>query len=149
MKLKLFAIVFLLSIGFASALSVDNVHVSPVGPGEEGIISIWLSNDGDDTVKDVSLNIDFLQEIVPIGSSEGFIDEIKEDEEEEFAFKFKVSNTLLPGTYTLAYEIKYEEDGDDKTQKGDLGIVIFAQPEVQVTVDAQNPVMGNSGNINL
>lgn len=150
MNQKLFLMgILILCVGFGSALSVDNIRINLVGPGQEGIINLEISNEGNSDVEDVSLNINFLQDIIPIGSSEGFVDEIKENEEEEFAFKFRVSSTLLPGTYTLPYELKYEEDGSNKIQRGDFGIVVFAQPEVEVTIDAQNQVIGKSGTINM
>ncbi|MGV8142491.1 MAG: COG1361 S-layer family protein [Candidatus Pacearchaeota archaeon] len=148
-KIILASIFLLLSLSLVSSLSVNNVVIDQVQPGEEGVIRIDVENEGNTDVDDVSLSVKFLPNIVPIGSSEGFVNEIKEDDEEEFNFKFKVSNVLLPGTYTLDYELKYEEDGDVKLQNGEIGIVVFAQPDLEVTLDPQNPIIGKTGTLNM
>mgnify|MGYP001600785248 CR=1 FL=1 len=137
------------SASIVSSLSVNNVRIDSVGPGDEGVIRIDVENEGNSDVEDVSLRINFPDTIVPIGSSESNVNEIQEDEEEEFVFRFKVSNTILPGTYTLPYELIYKDGSSTKTQNGELGIVVIAQPEIEFSVEAQNPIIGRVGTLEM
>ena len=141
---------FLLALSVVNALSVDSVFVDSVSPGEEGVIRLNLQNDGSRDVDFVSFSLKFLDsEIIPIGSSEAFVNEIKEDEDETFAFRFRVSNNLAAGTYTLPYSIKYEENNNIKEQNGVIGIVVSANPEIEIVVDSQNAIIGREERLNV
>lgn len=148
-KIILLIILVIVSLNLVSSISVNNVRIDEVEPGNEGIIKIELSNDGAIDVKDVSLNLNFLNNVIPIGSSEGFIDKIKENDEEEFAFRFKVSSNAIPGTYTIPYELSYLENNILKKQKGDLGIIISGQPKIEISIEPQNPVIGKTGTLQM
>ncbi len=148
-KIILLIILVIVSLNLVSSISVNNVRIDEVEPGNEGIIKIELSNDGSIDVKDVSLNLNFLNNVIPIGSSEGFIDKIKENDEEEFAFRFKVSSNAIPGTYTIPYELSYLENNILKKQKGDLGIIISGQPKIEISIEPQNPVIGKTGTLQM
>src|SRR3989344_9123239 len=93
--LLFFGIILLTAMSFA--LSVDSVRVDSVAPGEEGTIKINVENDGNQDAQRISFRLQFPAGIIPIGSSEAFVDEIKEDDEESFGFGFKVANTLPAG----------------------------------------------------
>jgi hypothetical protein len=150
-KLIIFTILSLFFIiNFSSALNVDSVIVDTVSPGEEGVIRINVQNDGNNDVDLVSFSLEFNQAgIIPIGSSEGFVNRIKEDDDEIFAFRFRVSNDIHAGTYSIPYTLKYEDGGDQKTQTGRIGIVVSADPDIEVFADSQNSIIGQQGTLNL
>ena len=150
-KLTVFGfLTVILLVSFTSALSVNSVFVDTASPGEEGIIKIDLENDGNRDVDLVSLTLDFPDSgIIPIGSSEGFVNEIKEDDEETFAFRFRIANDLHAGTYSLPYKITYEENNDKREQSGTIGIVVSAEPELEVAADTKNAIVGQQGELNL
>lgn len=132
------------------ALSVESVFVDSVAPGEEGTIEIDVENDGNNDVEFVSFTLDFPDTgIIPIGSSEAFVNEIQEDDEETFAFTFRISNDLPVGTYSLPYKITYEENNDEREQTGTIGIVVSAEPELEISADVQNGIVGQQGELNL
>ena len=87
--------------------------------------------------------------IIPLGSSEAFVNEIREDDDENFAFKFRVANDLSAGTYSIAYFINYEEDGDEREQTGSIGVIISAQPEIEIIVDTEDQIIGQQATINI
>ncbi len=132
------------------ALSVDSVTVDRVSPGEDGIIKVNVENDGNNDIDFLSFNMDFPEDkIIPIGSSGASLNELKEDDDETFAFKFKVANDLPAGTYSISYLINYEENNAKREQKGTIGIVVSAEPELEVTADIEMPVMGQQTILNI
>ena len=93
---------FILLISLSNALSVDSITVDTVSPGEEGIIRINIENEGDKDVELLSFNLKFPDAgIIPLGSSEAFVNRLKEGDDEVFVFRFKVTNVLSTGTYSL------------------------------------------------
>ena len=148
-KIILVVILALISLSIASSLSINNVLVGDAGPGDEGVIRIDLENEGSSDVIDVSLMLNFPSNIIPLGSSEGFVDKIKEDDGEEFAFKFKVSNTAIPGNYAIPYEISYREGDLIKKQNGDIGLIVKAQPQIEISIESENPIIGQTGKIKM
>jgi len=142
-------ILFLISSAYA--LSVDSVFVDSVSPGGEGIIKINVENEGNNDIDHLSFRLDFPDDskIIPLGSSEAFVNELKEDDDETFAFRFRVANDLPAGTYSLPYKILYEDNNNKREQSGTIGIVVSAEPELEVVADAQNPIVGQQGRLNL
>lgn len=151
MKKLIFLLQFIFLISLVSSLSVDSVVVDTVSPGEEGEIRINVDNDGTRDVQDVSFSLIFPNNsgIIPIGSSEAFVEEIEEDEDETFGFKFRVANNLPAGTYSLSYTINYEENNNKKEQKGTIGVVVSAEPEIDLVADIENGIVGQQGRINV
>lgn len=141
---------FLFFASFTYALSVESVIVNKVSPGEEGVIKVSVENDGDRDIEFLSFNIDFPENnIIPIGSSEAFVNKLKENDDEMFAFKFRVANNLPAGTYSISYSIRYEEDNDERKQSGTIGIVVSAEPELEIVAEIQNPIIGQTGKLNI
>ncbi|MEK6924894.1 MAG: hypothetical protein AABW71_01505 [Nanoarchaeota archaeon] len=139
-----------LSLGFASSLSVESVTVDTVSPGGEGIIRIDVENDGNQDIELLSVKLDFANpNIIPIGSSEEFLNSLEEDEEESFVFRFRVSNTLPVGTYSVDYSIIYEEGNEEIEQSGTIGIVVSAEPEIEIAANVQNAIIGEQAKLDV
>jgi len=101
-------------------------------------------------VEFLSFNIEFPKDgLIPIGSSGAFLNKLKEDDDETFAFKFRVANNLPAGTYSISYSINYEENGDEHKQSGTIGIIVSAEPELEIVAEIQNPVIGQTGKLNI
>ncbi len=145
-----FLIPLLVFTTLTCALSVNSVSVDKVSPGEDGIIKVNVENDGNRDIDFLSFNIEFPEDkIIPIGSSSASLNELKEDDDETFAFRFKVANNLAAGTYSLSYLINYEENNAKREQKGTIGIVVSAEPELEVTADIESPIIGQQGTLNI
>ncbi|MBM3231788.1 hypothetical protein FJZ21_00205 [Candidatus Pacearchaeota archaeon] len=146
----LLAIGLILFAGTAYAISVDSVMVDEVAPGQEGIIRINVENDGNDNIESLSIRINFPNSnIIPVGRSEEFLSTLEEDEEESFIFRFKVSNVLSAGTYLIEYDLSYEQDNSDIEQSGNIGIVVSAEPEIEISANTQNSVVGIPGELQI
>lgn len=136
--------------GIVTSLSVESVTVDTVSPGEEGIIRINVENDGNEDIDSLSVKLNFVNSnIIPIGSSEEFLNILEEDEEESFIFRFKVSNVLPAGTYSIGYDISYEEDNSEVEQSGTIGIIVSAEPEIEITANTQNSLVGAQGELQI
>src|SRR3989338_10105804 len=145
-----FLLPLLVLTSFSYALSVYSITVEKVSPGEEGTIRVDVENDGNNDLDFLSFNINFLgDKIIPIGSSGAFVNRLKENDDETFVFKFRVTNSLPAGTYSISYSIKYEEEGNKREQNGIIGIVVSAEPELEIVAEIQNPVIGQTGKLNI
>lgn len=149
-KILLFGLLTIFLTGFVSSINVDSVTVDTVSPGEEGIIRINIENEGNNDVDSLSLKLNFGNpNIIPVGSSEEFLDTLDEDDEESFIFRFRVSNSLPAGTYSITYNLTYEEDNSNIEQSGTIGIVVSAEPEIEITANTQNSIVGSQGELNI
>lgn len=150
MKSLAFLLSLILTINLASAVVVNFVEVSPIAPGEEGEIKIEIENNFDNDVKDVSLLLDFTgSPFIPVGTSEQSVDEIEEDEEEDFLFKFRASTNTVPGQYEISYTLSYEDPDDPKSRQGTIGVKVTANPDLDFSLTADNPVLNNQGRVSL
>lgn len=146
--LTIFAL--LISLNLVSAVVVNFVDISPISPGQEGTIRFELENILSNDVEDVTLSLDFTDKpFIPIGSSQQSVDEIQDDEDEEFAFRIRASQDLAPGQYEIPYTITYEDQGDEKTRIGTIGIQVTGNPDLTFTVNTEIPVVGRQGQITV
>lgn len=132
---------------FASAAIVTDVFAQDLFPGSEAILRIEVENILDRDIKDVSLALDFSGlPITPVGSSEDGVDEIEEDEEEDFVFRVKADNSISPGDYQIPYVLKYD-DGDEKERTGTIGIKVIGNADISFSVSEEKPIVGEEGKV--
>jgi hypothetical protein len=149
-KLFVLAIFAILTINLASAVVINSVDVQPLSPGQEGQIRIELKNILKDDAQDVTLTLNFQNlPFIPIGTSEQSVDEIKEDDEENFVFVIKASTEIKPGDYGIPYTLAYKINSDEKTKTGAIGVKVTANPDLVFSLDTTNPVINQKGKINL
>lgn len=144
-------IILLSTLNLASSVVINSVDVDELLPGAQGKVSIEVKNIFNDDVSDVSLSLDFKNSpFIPIGTSEESVDEIKEDDEENFVFFIKAASDIKPGDYEIPYTLSYITKNDiQKSSTGTIGIRVRAQPELVFTVNAQNNVINKKGKIEL
>jgi hypothetical protein len=150
LKMTIFALIFVFSLSLVSAVSVTDVRVSKVFPGESTGITIEVKNILSDDVEDVSiaLNLDNTR-FTSVGSSEDSEEEIEEDDKENFGFTIKAANDITPGDYNIPYTLTYKILGEDETieRKGSFGVTVGAKTELRYTVDVENPIVGEQGQV--
>jgi len=152
MKLKLFTFALLLvfSISLTSAIIINSVDVPPFSPGQEGQVRIGVENILNKDTDDVSLKLSFENlPFIPIGTSEQSIDEIEEDDEEDFVFRIKAATDINPGDYEIPYTLEYEIDGDSKTKTGTIGVRVEANPDLTFTIDTSDSIQNKQGRISF
>ncbi|MEK6757521.1 MAG: hypothetical protein AABX88_00180 [Nanoarchaeota archaeon] len=143
--------VFLLSIGFASAMIINSVNINKLYPGKTASLEIDIKNNLNEDADDVSLVLDLDGTLfTTVGSSEDSEDEIKEGDIETFSFTIKSSPGIKPGDYNIPYTLTYvNSDNNKTTKKGSFGISVAAKTELNYGVELKNNVVGETGTISL
>lgn len=148
MKILLISLVsLLLFISLTAAqISVSDVELSELNPGEETTVRITIENTFDQDIEDISFTLNFAGlPLSPVGSSETSIDEIEDDDEESIAFRIRASPTAEPGDYQVPYTLSFGNGTRAKT--GTIGVRVKGTVELALTVDAENPVVGQQGRL--
>ena len=113
-------------------------------------IDIEVENIFSDDVTDVSISLSLANlPFIPLGASEDSVDEIKEDDSEDFIFTIKASNDAVPGDYEIPYTLQYDFENKTKTREGSLGVRVEASPELTFSANLDNPVVEQKGKITL
>lgn len=136
--LMLFSTLSFALINSVSALTIDSVAIADeIKPGKTTRITIGLDNDADVDVDDVSITLNL--EDVPFApfdsASEFSIEEIEEDDTEYAEFEIIALNNAQAGIYKIPVTITYDQDGDDKTKRSLISIVVDSKPEIAASVD--------------
>ncbi len=134
----------------ASAVTIGTVTTPVFAPGEEAKIFIELENNLKDDAKDISLTLELTNvPFVSVGSSQVSIDEIDEGDEEDFGFTLKASNNIPPGDYSIPYTLEFKIDSTPQIRKGTIGISIQGKTKLQYTINTENPVLNQQGQLTL
>tara|TARA_Y100000034_G_scaffold136405_1_gene212672 strand:+ start:234 stop:1055 length:822 start_codon:yes stop_codon:yes gene_type:complete len=133
---------------FVSAVSVENVQVDVLNPGEEGRIVVDIENVFNRDVEDVSLEINVAGlPFTTVGTSQLSVDEIRDGDDERFAFKIKSSNDIELGDYQIPYTLKYILSNNEVIRSGSFGVRVTADSEIEFGVETERAVMGEQGKI--
>ena len=135
-----------ISLSFVASVSITDVSSSPeeVAPGETVDITIEIENIFDYDVTNLNVRLDLSGENVPFApyqsSSEKFLDELDEGDEEDFKFKLITLPETPTGIYKIPVEISYNyEDGNDTILEGPklelISITVNSEPELKVSLD--------------
>lgn len=137
-----------LSLSLASAMTIKSVNAENFQPGEEQDISVKIKNTLDVLAEDVSVTLDMANLPFSVTDSDEKIDEIDEDDTENFDFKIKATTEGKAGDYLIPYTITYTpEDGTQTSKKGTFSLTIEANPEFSYSVNTDNGIIGMKGKI--
>jgi len=140
----------LILMASVSAVSVNSITVNTFKPGETGSIKIEVENVFDETVKNLVIDIDVANTpLNVVGSSSFGVNELKEDDDEVFAFGVRVSPTAKPGEYQIPYTISYMIGNVQSFRKSSIGVKITADTIVDYSANADVPVVGEKSKIDL
>jgi len=141
-----------LVISSVSAISVDRFDNVNLVPGGEGRISVEVKNTLDYDIINVVLDLDLknLPFIALSGSSDS-VDEIREGDEKGFSFQLRASTSGVAGDYSIPYTLEYLDTNTDKVEKqtGTIGVTIEADPEFDISVNVDKPVVGENAIVTL
>lgn len=153
-NVRTFGIFVMLFIGLISqtslfsALTVDADYIT-IYPGEEDTLSLEVENNLDEDLKDVSVSL--ILGNVPFSSvgSSTKTEDIDEDGDESFSFKVRANSNIVPGDYSIPYEISYEREGNKTVEKGSFGIRVSAKTDLDYSVEYENNIVGKQGKISV
>ncbi len=140
-KLIIYCIFFFLYFFcLISAVSITDVSSSPeeVAPGQIIEISIEIENIFEETVYELNVKLD-LSEEVPFApyqsSSERFLNELDEGDEEKFNFELIALPSTRSGVYKIPVEIRYKDsEGNYSSKKELISLTINSKPELKVSL---------------
>jgi len=148
-----FALIFLYSLSFASAITVDANYIT-IYPGEQGKVNLKIDNTENFDIEHISAA--FILDNLPfnsIGSSEKSVDDINEDDDDITIFTIKASTDIKPGDYQIPYVIKYvsADDTSTKLQKqGTFGIRVSSKTDLDFSAQVtNNAIAGQQGKVSL
>lgn len=140
-------LVFTLSL--ASAMTIKSIDTDNFQPGNEQEVTIEIKNTLDETAEDVSLSLDLSDLHFVAISSEDNVDEIDEDDSENFNFVIKASNDGKAGDYEVPYTLTYKINNTSHTKQGTFSLTIEGNPELVYSATVETPVVGQQGKIIL
>ncbi len=161
MKSKILTIAFLfLLIGnlfLVSAISITDVSTSSeeVVPGQAVQVFIEIENIFEFNVANLKVKLKLDLEDVPFApyqsSSEKFLDELEEGDEETFKFKLITLPETDTGIYKIPVEISYTDAGDneslEKVLKELISITVNSKPEVKVSLEDSTILIQGKENV--
>lgn len=133
----LFSLVSLTSI---NAITIKDVSSSPneIAPGEVISLSIEIENIFEYDVENINVKVDLSE--VPFApyqsSSEEFVEELGEGEDETFTFKLIVLPETASGIYKIPVLITYDYEGEIGLEKEELiSLTVNSKPELKVSLE--------------
>jgi len=156
LTLIILAFIFLYSLSFASAITIDANYIT-IYPGEQGKVILNIDNNENFDIESISVSL--VLDDMPfsvVGSSEKSVDDINEDKDEDASFTIKASTDINPGDYNIPYEIRYtNSDTEEKSEKkGNFGLRVSAKTQVDFSVEAKgskvdSAIVGQEGKISF
>ena len=136
----------LISLSLVAAVSITDVSSNPaeVIPGETINVVIDIENIFEYDVTNLNVKLDLSGENVPFApyqsSSEKFLDELDDGDEEDFRFKLIALPETHTGIYKIPVKISYNYEGENDTvlegQKQELiSVTVNSEPELKVSLD--------------
>jgi len=139
---------------FGHFIRIQEINITPkeISPGEEGIISFKLINNGEENVEDVISRL-----ILPAGL-ESFndvdivkISKIKSLETQEIKFKIIASPTTPEGiyrtnlsvSYTSYFGANFANIGESQSDSFSFGVVVKSSPQIFVQIEDSKIYKGN------
>jgi len=141
------------TITLISAVIVDADYVT-LYPGEEGRVSVDIENNENFDIEDVSISLD-LSEVpfTSVGSSVRDVDDLDEDDDDSVSFTLRPSTNIIPGDYSIPYEIKYtnvNNNSENFTKEGSFGIRVSARTDLDFSAETRDTaILGMEGQISL
>jgi hypothetical protein len=146
--LTILGIIFLaFALTFVSAVTITDVSSSPAqaAPGEVVEVSINIENIHTFDIENINVRLDLSESpFAPYqSSSEQFLDELNDGDDEDFDFDIIVLPDTEPGIYKFPVEITY-------TKMGLISLTVNSQPELRVSLeDSVALIKGKENTISL
>ena len=147
----------LVSLSFVAAVSITDVSSSPteVAPGETIDITIEIENIFDYDVTSLNVKLDLSGVDVPFApyqsSSEKFLDELDEGDDDNFKFKLITLPATRTGIYKIPVEITYNYEDGNLTLQGQkqelISVTVNSEPELKVSLDDSVALIKGKENI--
>lgn len=157
--LILAAIMFVVQIYLASALTITSVSSSPneVQPGGKVSLDLTIRNNLDQDTENVvvSLVLNNPQNPLPFApyqsSNEVRFSELNEDEDKDASFDLIVFSNAASGTYLIPVQIDYtlSDNGTKQQDTGLVSLIVNARPKIDASIESSALIKGETGKITI
>lgn len=143
--------IILISLSFISAVSIKKVSSFPqeAASGEIVDIEIEIENILSEDISNIRVKLDL--ENIPFApyqsSSEKVLNELEQDEKEDFKFRLIVLPSTASGIYKIPVKISYENDSGAKTKEEMISIIVNSEPEIKIALDDSTALIRGKENI--
>jgi hypothetical protein len=153
-KIFLIVCIFLVGLVFVNlvnAITIKDVSSSPeeIAPGEVASVSIEIENIFEEDIENLKIKLDLSD--VPFApyqsSSEEFLDELDDGDEEKFTFKIIALPETDSGIYKIPVLISYDYEEDNETKEELISITVNSKPELKVSVEDSALIKGQDNEI--
>ncbi len=128
-----------ISITMISAITIKDVSSSPneIIPGEIASVSIEIENIFEENVENLNIKLDLSEApFAPYqSSSEKYLEELDDGDEETFVFKLIALPETNTGIYKIPVKINYEYEGENKTKEDLISLIVNSKPELKVSLE--------------
>lgn len=151
--LALSLLMFVVLMNLSSAVVVDAEYLT-VYPGEEKSVTLDIENNENFDIENIQISL-ILSDLsfTSIGSSTKDIDDLDEDDDDSVSFTLKPSTDIIPGDYSIPYNVKYNNvDNSSKTitEQGSFGIRVSAKTDLDFSAETrETAIIGREGQISL
>lgn len=129
----------LASLTIVSAVTIKDVSSIPneIAPGEVASISIEIENIFEKDVKNLEVKLDLTEApFAPYqSSSETFLDELNEGDEERFKFKLIVLPETASGVYKIPVKINYQYEEENRTKEELISLTVNSIPKLKASLE--------------
>lgn len=154
-NITIFGMIFLvLALNFVSAITVKDVSSNPseVIPGQVADITIEIENILSDDVTDLRVKFDLSESpFAPYkSSSERFLDELDEGDEEDFEFQLIALPDTASGIYKIPIQITYSDiNGTNITKNEMISLIVNSEPELKLSLEDTTIIKGKENQVSL
>lgn len=142
-------------LNLISAVSVVNVISNPseIIPGQIADVSVEIENVFEYDVSNLRVSLDLTNTpFAPYqSSSEIFLDELKDGDEEDFDFQLIVLPDTSSGIYKIPIQINYKNNASENITKNEvISLIVNSQPELRVSLeDSVTIIKGQENKISI
>lgn len=135
-------------------LSVD-ISEQPLPPGETADISVSLKNLADSLIKDISLELDFSSDDLPLApyksSSTRIIPLLDKNMQRSISFGILADPDATPGLHKIPITLTYKDErGNEVTTTDVLAVLVGETPKVRPFIKSSSVLQaGNAGKVTL
>ncbi len=136
-----------------SAITIKDVSSSPdeIEPGEVSSISIKIENILENPVENLNVKLDLSEApFAPYqSSSEEFLEELDDGDEEKFTFKLIALPETASGIYKIPVLISYDYEGNNETKEELISLTVNSKPELKISLEDSVLIRGQDNDITI
>jgi len=135
----------------SGSLIISSISTVPdtISPGESSKISIYLKNNGNYDLEDISINMDLSNlPFAPYNSGSYYtFDKLNEGDTKKVEFEITAQPNAKSGLYKIPLKIEYNENSQTKIRNSVVSVVVNSEPSLKVILEENVLLAGQENKI--